>query len=192
MATILSRPQCVNTLKPKQDGYCFANDIFLKKNSSSYIITEVCSQVSNQQVIIGSGNGLSPAWQQATTWTSNPMYWLQGIACANDDPDHWHPYASPGSKELTAQTGCQISGSWGSAHPIFFNRFPLDIHLGIRVSPWKWGAKTSKHNMNPQNFLRTPNLWSFGNLLDSLPKILVWQPAQIILPYASQHSFQVV
>ena len=31
--------------------------------------------------------------------------------------------------------------------------------------------------MNPPNFLRTPNLWSFGIPLDSLRKILIWQPA---------------
>ena len=57
------------------------------------------------------------------------------------------------------------------------NRFPLHVHLGICVSPWKWGVKILLHGMNPKNFLQTPYLWNIGDPLVSCRKILIWQPA---------------
>ena len=48
----------------------------------------------------------------------------------------------------------RLSNQWelGSIQPIFCSGFPLDVHLRICVSSWKWGAKTLLNDMNPLNF----------------------------------------
>ena len=77
----------------------------------------------------------------------------------------------------TSIWGCQISGSWGSVHLIFFNRFPLDVHLGIHVYLWKWGAKTLLNNRNPPKFLMDSlcmKPWGSVELPQKNPYLTAW------------------
>ena len=73
----------LNTLRPKQNGDHFADNIFKdissKENLSNfnYNLTEMCSLGSNWQYgSIGSDNDLTPNKQQAITWISDAIgYW---------------------------------------------------------------------------------------------------------------------
>ena len=75
---IQMHPSYFNTLRPRQNGRHFADDIFKcifseRKRLNSYLnFTEVCSQGSNQQYAsIGSDNGLAPSRRQAIIWTND-------------------------------------------------------------------------------------------------------------------------
>ena len=76
MASILSRPQCVNSLRPEQIGQRFTDDdfecIFIYENvlnsNKKYwaVFTKVHYEVSLIQV-----NGLAQNRRQAVTWTND-------------------------------------------------------------------------------------------------------------------------
>ena len=78
MPTVISNAyEYLNTLRPRQNGRHFADDIFIpslewKCMNFALNFIEICSYGSNQQYsIIGSDNGFAPTGQQAVIWTND-------------------------------------------------------------------------------------------------------------------------
>ena len=65
-----------NNLRPRQNGWHFANNImkYIFLNDSDF--TEICSHGSNwQQSIFGSDDGVVPKRQQAIIWNNDGLVW---------------------------------------------------------------------------------------------------------------------
>ena len=115
----------LNTLRPRQDGRYFADDIFecifLNENFCTLIKISLKSvrkrQIDNNPVL-GSDNGLAPNRRQAIIWTNDGVVW-------------WRIYAFIGLNELDNWVIFQM---WSH----FLTMFTIDIIFMLEIIPVQW------------------------------------------------------